>query len=70
MGVPIHAVQNKIQNDKKINAKDLQSITLKKTIINDKKKESDDIPYLIELISKINRYRFKKKYIYILYIWN
>ena len=57
MGVPIHAVQNKIQNDKKINAADLQSITLKKTIINDKKKESDDIPYLIELISKINRYR-------------
>jgi hypothetical protein len=57
MGVPIHAVQNKIQNDKKINAADLQSITLKKTIINDKKKESDDIPYLIELISKINRYK-------------
>ena len=57
MGVPIHAVQNKIQNDKKISAKDLQSIILKKTIINDKKKESDDIPYLIELISKINRYK-------------
>ena len=57
MGVPIHAVQNKIQNDKKISAKDLQSITLKKTIINNNKKESDDIPYLIELISKINRYR-------------
>ena len=57
MGVPIHAVQNKIKNDKKISAKDLQSITLKKTIINDKKKESDDITYLIELISKINRYR-------------
>ena len=58
MGVPIHAIQNKIQNDKKINASDLQSITLKKTIINDNKKVvSDDIPYLIELISKINRYK-------------
>ena len=59
MGVPIHAVQNKIQNDKKINASELQlrSASLKKTIINDKEKVSDDIPYLIELISKINRYK-------------
>jgi len=57
MGVPINAVQNKIQSDKKIQAKDLQSITLKKTIINDKKVIEDDIPYMIELMNKLNKYR-------------
>ena len=57
MGVPIHAVQNKIQSDKKIQAKDLQSITLKKTITNDKKAIEDDIPYMIELMNKLNKYR-------------
>ena len=58
MGVPIVAVKNKIQLDKKIIPKDLQSqfAILKKTVINEKKKE-DEIPYLIELMSKINRYK-------------
>ena len=61
-GVPTNAVQNKKQVDGKINAQDLQSVTLKKTITNENNKDTkdndtDDVPYLIELLSKLDKYR-------------
>ena len=55
MGVPTNAVENKKKIDSKIRAEDLQSITLKKTVINDKKEEEDNIPYMIELLSKLSK---------------
>jgi len=63
-GVPTNAVQNKMQVDRKINATDLQSVTLKKTITNENKENTnenntDDVPYLIELMSKLDKYRVK-----------
>ena len=58
MGVPTNAVENKKIIDSKIRAEDLQSITLKKTVINDNKKEEEDnIPYMIELLSKLSKFR-------------
>ena len=59
MGVPTNAVQHKIKLDNKICASDLQNVTLKKTITNDKKKKNiaDDVPYLMELLSRITKYR-------------
>ena len=59
MGVPTNAVENKKIIDSKIRAEDLQSITLKKTVINDKKEEEDNIPYMIELLSKLSKYKHK-----------
>ena len=58
MGVPTHAVENKKVIDNKIRAEDLQSITLKKTVINENK-QSDDVPYMIELLSKLSKYKHK-----------
>ena len=58
MGVPTNAVENKKKIDSKIRAEDLQSITLKKTVINDNNKKEDDednIPYMIELLSKLSK---------------
>ena len=57
MGVPTNAVENKKSIDK-IRAEDLQSITLKKTVIN-KNKQFDDVPYMIELLSKLSKYKQK-----------
>ena len=58
MGVPTNAVQHKKTLDNKICADDLQNVTLKKTITNDKKKDIiDDVPYLMELLSRITKYR-------------
>ena len=56
MGVPTGAVQNKMETDRKIRAEDLKSITLKKTVINEVK-INDDIPYMIELLSRLSRFR-------------
>ena len=58
MGVPTHAVENKKAIDNKISAQDLQSIRLKKTVINENK-QTDDIPYMIELLSKLSKYKHK-----------
>lgn len=58
MGVPTNAVENKKAIDNKIRAEDLQSITLKKTVINENK-QTDDIPYMIELLSKLSKYKQK-----------
>ena len=58
MGVPTNAVENKKKIDSKIRAEDLQSITLKKTVINDNNKkegDEDNIPYMIELLSKLSK---------------
>ena len=57
MGVPTNAVENKKIIDSKIRAEDLQSITLKKTVINENenKKDEDNIPYMIELLSKLSK---------------
>lgn len=60
MGVPTNAVQHKKEIDNKISAKDLQSIKLRKTITNNnnvKKEEEDNIPYMIELLSKLSKFR-------------
>ena len=58
MGVPTHAVENKKAIDNKISAQELQSIRLKKTVINENK-QTDDIPYMIELLSKLSKYKHK-----------
>jgi hypothetical protein len=56
MGIPKEAVLQKMRledvKDKRINPQDLQNVTLKKTIPNEKKK-SDDAPYLAELLERI-----------------
>tara|TARA_A100001015_G_scaffold28132_1_gene31238 strand:+ start:135 stop:962 length:828 start_codon:yes stop_codon:yes gene_type:complete len=57
MGVPTNAVENKKKIDSKIRAEDLQSITLKKTVINKNEKDDEDIPYMIELLSKLSKLR-------------
>ena len=58
MGVPTHAVENKKELDNKIRAEDIQSITLRKTVINENKL-MDDVPYMIELLSKLSKYKQK-----------